>query len=102
VLATHRLDVNGAVRKRLGTRKASFAGAEETARITGMAIGGVTPFGLPSQLPIWIDAAVMERGRVVVGGGSRDRKLLLPPAGLLKLPTAEAVDGLARPAPDDA
>ena len=48
VLATHRLDVNGAVRKRLGTRKASFAGAEETARITGMAIGGVTPFGLPS------------------------------------------------------
>lgn len=101
VLATHRLDVNGAVRKRLGTRKASFAGAEETARITGMAIGGVTPFGLPSQLPIWIDAAVMERGRVVVGGGSRDRKLLLPPAGLLKLPTAEAVDGLARPAPDD-
>ena len=101
VLATHRLDVNGAVRKRLGTRKASFAGAEETARITGMVIGGVTPFGLPSQLPIWIDAAVMERGRVVVGGGSRDRKLLLPPAGLLKLPTAEAVAGLARPAPDD-
>jgi prolyl-tRNA editing enzyme YbaK/EbsC (Cys-tRNA(Pro) deacylase) len=41
----------------------------------------------------------MARDRIVVGGGSRDRKLLLPPAGLLKLALAEAVDGLARPTP---
>ncbi len=101
VLATHRLDVNGAVRKRLGSRKASFAGAEETAALTGMQIGGVTPFGLPdgSEVPIWIDGAVMDRQRVVVGGGSRDRKLLLPPVGLLALPGAEAVDDLAKPLP---
>ena len=31
VLAPHRLDVNRAVKQRLGTRKASFAAAEETA-----------------------------------------------------------------------
>ncbi|MDG2428575.1 MAG: YbaK/EbsC family protein [Acidimicrobiales bacterium] len=101
VLATQRLDVNGTVRRRLGTRKASFASADETTRITGMQIGGVTPFGLPAgcNIPIWIDTAVMARSRVVVGGGSRDRKLLLPPAGLLALPYAESVEGLARPIP---
>jgi len=101
VLATHRLDVNGAVRRRLGTRKASFAGAKETAQLTGMQIGGVTPFGLPAgtDVPIWIDAAVMARDQVVVGGGSRDRKLLLAPAGLLTLPGAEAIEDLARPIP---
>lgn len=101
VLATHRLDVNGTVRRRLGSRKASFAGADETASLTGMQIGGVTPFGLPADcpVPIWIDAAVMDRNRVVVGGGSRDRKLLLPPAGLLAVPGAAAVEGLARPVP---
>jgi prolyl-tRNA editing enzyme YbaK/EbsC (Cys-tRNA(Pro) deacylase) len=66
-----------------------------------MTIGGVTPFGLPAPLPVWIDAAVMARDRIVVGGGSRDRKLLLPPSELLKLALAEAVDGLARPAPSD-
>jgi prolyl-tRNA editing enzyme YbaK/EbsC (Cys-tRNA(Pro) deacylase) len=43
----------------------------------------------------------MARDRIVVGGGSRDRKLLLPPAELLKLALAEAVDGLARPAASD-
>src|SRR5580765_1101772 len=61
VLASHRLDVNRAVRDRLGTRKASFAGADETRDLTGMEIGGVTPFGLPADLPVWIDADVMVR-----------------------------------------
>ena len=56
VLATTRLDVNGVVRRRLGTRKASFASAEETKAITGMLIGGVTAFGLPADLPLWVDA----------------------------------------------
>ncbi len=98
VLATCRLDVNGVVRRRLGTRKASFAGGEETAAITGMAIGGVTPFGLPAPVPIWIDDRVMERGSVVIGGGSRDRKVRLSPEGLLALPGAEVVEDLARPA----
>ena len=44
VLASTRLDVNGVVRRRLGTRKASFADAEATVERTGMMIGGVTPY----------------------------------------------------------
>src|SRR5438477_1573606 len=67
VLATTRLDVNRTVRQRLGTRKASFAPAEETRALTGMEIGGVTVFGLPEDLPIWIDARVMDQPRIVLG-----------------------------------
>jgi len=99
VLATTRLDVNGVVRRRLGTRKASFAPGEETATRTGMAIGGVTPFGLPDDLPLWIDAAVMNRDRIVLGGGGRDRKVVAPPAILNALPNAEVVVNLAKQAP---
>jgi prolyl-tRNA editing enzyme YbaK/EbsC (Cys-tRNA(Pro) deacylase) len=96
-LANTRLDVNGVVRRRLGTRRASFASAEETMDLTGMAIGGVTPFGLPPGLPVWVDAAVMQRSRVVLGGGGRDRKIVGPPALVAALPAAEVVPGLARP-----
>src|SRR5215208_2807077 len=71
VLATHRLDVNRVVRDRLGTRKASFASSDETSALTGMEIGGVTAFGLPTGLPLWVDAAVMDRPRIVLGGGTR-------------------------------
>jgi prolyl-tRNA editing enzyme YbaK/EbsC (Cys-tRNA(Pro) deacylase) len=98
VLASHRLDVNRTVRDRLGTRKASFASADETRTLTGMEIGGVTPFGLPTDLPIWIDAAVMARPRIVLGGGSRSWKVIASPQTLVAMPQAEVVEGLAGPA----
>jgi len=101
VLATHRLDVNRVVKQRLGTRKASFASPDETRTLTGMEIGGVTAFGLPAGLPLWVDAAVMERDRIVLGGGSRSWKVIAPPAILRSLPDVEIVDGLAAPRPLD-
>jgi prolyl-tRNA editing enzyme YbaK/EbsC (Cys-tRNA(Pro) deacylase) len=97
VLATTRLDVNKSVRRRLGTRKASFAPPDATRELTGMEIGGVTPFALPDGLPLWIDSRVMDRPRVVVGGGSRACKVVGPPAMLLSVPGAEVVDDLAIP-----
>ncbi|MEM9467620.1 MAG: YbaK/EbsC family protein [Actinomycetota bacterium] len=100
VLANTRLDVNGVVRKRLGTRKASFASAEDTIeRSGGMQIGGVTPFGLPTDLPVWIDERVMGRDRVIVGGGGRDRKVLCPPTTIAALAAAEVVPDLAKEPP---
>lgn len=97
VLATHRLDVNRVVKARLGTRKASFASADETRDLTGMEIGGVTAFGLPGGLPLWVDGAVMARERIVLGGGSRSWKVIAPPRILLTLPDVEIVEGLAAP-----
>jgi prolyl-tRNA editing enzyme YbaK/EbsC (Cys-tRNA(Pro) deacylase) len=95
VLADCRLDVNKVVRKRMGVRKASFASAEVTKELTGMEIGGVTPFGVTGELPLWIDSRVMEVDKIIIGGGGRDRKLLVPPATLAGHPTAEVVEGLA-------
>jgi prolyl-tRNA editing enzyme YbaK/EbsC (Cys-tRNA(Pro) deacylase) len=95
VLADSRLAVNSVVRKKLGVRKCSFAPADVTIALTGMQIGGVTPFGTTTELPLWIDARVMSCDRVIIGGGSRDRKLLVPPATLAAHPRAEIVEGLA-------
>ena len=93
VLAHTRLDVNRAVKRKLGAR-ASFASAEDVARITGMAIGGVTPFGI-GEMPIWVDARVMARERVILGGGNRSSKVLASPRIFLEMPNAEIVEGLA-------
>jgi prolyl-tRNA editing enzyme YbaK/EbsC (Cys-tRNA(Pro) deacylase) len=98
VLATTRLDVNRVVRRRLGVKKASFASADETRALTGMLIGGVTAFGLPAGLPVWIDAAVMTRPDVILGGGSRSAKVRCGPQALLAVPGAEVVVDLATPA----
>lgn len=97
VLATHRLDVNRAVRDAMGVSKVSFADAQLTVSETGMMIGGVTAFGLPAQMPLLIDTAVMGRERIVIGGGNRSSKILLAPDQLLRIPTARVIDGLANP-----
>ena len=82
-LATTRLDVNKRVRRLLEVRKLSFASAELTREVTGMAIGGVTPFGLPDTVTDrFADARIADLDRVIVGGGSRALKLSVPPAAL--------------------
>jgi prolyl-tRNA editing enzyme YbaK/EbsC (Cys-tRNA(Pro) deacylase) len=95
VLASTRLDVNGAVRKRLGVKRASFADAPTTREITDMDIGGVTVVGLPDDLPVWVDGRVMQRERIILGGGSRSCKVLAPPTLLRMLPNVEVVEGLS-------
>jgi prolyl-tRNA editing enzyme YbaK/EbsC (Cys-tRNA(Pro) deacylase) len=100
VLGNTRLDVNKAVCKLMGVKRASFASGEQTKELTGMEIGGVTPFGIPETMPIYIDAAVMQRPEVVTGGGNRSSKVVLNPEELKKLPSVQVIAGLAKPKTD--
>ncbi|CAN5252235.1 YbaK/EbsC family protein [soil metagenome] len=95
VLATTALDVNRVVRREIGVRKASFAAAEPVRALTGMEIGGVTPFGLPEGLAVLVDARVMDVEWIVLGGGNRSSKLKIAPGALRRLPSVRIVDGLA-------
>ncbi len=97
VPATHRLDVNKVVRKKLGAKKASFAAADETRQITGMEIGGVTPIGLPAGVRVWVEASVMALDYIILGGGNRTSKLKVPPAIFTQIAECEMVEALARP-----
>ncbi len=96
VLGTTRLDVNKKVSELLAVKRLSFADEETTTDLTGMMIGGVTAFGI-GDLPIYVDSAVMEQARVVMGGGNRSSKLLLNPNELTKLANVVVVEGLAKP-----
>ena len=96
VLATTRLDVNKRVRKLMGVPKASFASAEEMEILTGMEVGGVTPFSLPEGLQLYVDSRIMKLDWVILGGGGRDRKLKISPEVFHQL-GAEIVENLALP-----
>lgn len=97
LLATTRLDVNRTVRKRMGVRRLSFASPEETRTLTGMELGGVVPFALPPDLPVWVDSAVMEPEWVILGAGTRAAKLRVSPQVFARLPGVTVVEGLAIP-----
>jgi len=95
VLATTKLDVNKKVSELLGVKKLSFASAEETKAVTGMMIGGVTPFGLPEGIPIYVDSRIVTLPEVIVGGGSRSSKLRVAPEVFARMPAVRVVEGLA-------
>lgn len=94
-LATTRLDVNHTVRDLLAVSRLSFASAEVTIEVTGMAIGGVTPFGIPSGLQVFVDDRIVALDRCIVGGGSRSMKLIVDPEVFCRMDGVSVVAGLA-------
>jgi len=98
VLADTRLDVNKRVRGLMEVKKLSFAPPDVTAEVTGMIMGGVTVFGLPRELPLYVDSRVMDKEWVIVGGGSRSLKIKVPPAALTAV-GGIPVEDLANPIP---
>lgn len=100
LLATTKIDVNHKLSKILGIKRLSFASADETKALTGQLIGGVTVFGLPDSLTIYVDRTVMAAESVIVGGGNRSTKMKLAPSELLKLPNVRVEDiAVPRPTP---
>lgn len=96
VLATTRADVNGVVKRTLDVRSASFLPMDEAVARTGMEHGGITPVGLPTGWPVYLDVVVARAPALVVGSGLRRSKLLVPGDLLAALPGVVVVDGLGR------
>lgn len=94
VLSATRVDVNGAVRRQLGARKASFAPTDTAVEATGMEYGGITPIGLPEGWPVLVDSAVAELPWTLIGSGRRRGKLIVPGKALAELPGVTVLEGL--------
>ena len=81
----------------MGVKRLSFATAEQTMALTGMMVGGVTPFGLPEGLPLYIDSRVMGQSehRPLAGVAARARFGSHPAVLEKASPSARVVDELA-------
>ncbi len=100
VLATTQLDVNKRVRKLLGVSRASFATAEEMMALTGMQVGGVTPFALPAELPLYVDERIMQLDWIILSSGDRTAKIRITPEVFTQLGATIVTDlGLNRAMP---
>lgn len=84
-----------ALRRHFGQSRLTMATADEVLRITGYPIGAVSPFGMPTQLPVLIDESVIAQEEVSIGSGVRGTTVILRVADLLQaLP--EAIQGQFR------
>ena len=91
-----KLDVNNKVRKFMNSSKVSFASHEETVALTNMKSGGVTIFGLPNSIDIYVDSDVMNQPYLIFGSGNRNSKIIIEPNHLSQIPNIKLVGNITK------
>ncbi|KQM30268.1 cys-tRNA(pro)/cys-tRNA(cys) deacylase [Rhizobium sp. Leaf68] len=72
--------------------KPRMLGAEEVVKVTSHPVGGVCPFGLPSDLPVYCDVSLKNYAEVVPAAGAINAAVRISPERLVQLTKAEWVD----------
>lgn len=72
--------------------KAKMLGAEEVSAITGHPVGGVCPFGLATEIPIYCDISLKAFDEVLPAAGSTNSALRIAPERMAELVGAKWVD----------
>ena len=88
VPVTGQLDLK-ALAAAAGGKRAKMAEAAAAQRATGYVLGGISPLGQRSRLPVVIDASAEGFETVFCSGGRRGLELELAPADLVRLTGAK-------------
>lgn len=92
-----RANLNRIVRKHLNARQVSLAPKDFAVSATGMEYGSITIIGLPSDWQLLIDESLVHLPYLIIGGGLRISKLLIPGNVLKDLPNATVLPELTIP-----
>jgi Cys-tRNA(Pro)/Cys-tRNA(Cys) deacylase len=71
-----------------GGKRAVMADAAAAQRATGYVLGGISPLGQKTRLPVVVDASVLELPSVFVSAGRRGLQVELAPGDLVRLTAA--------------
>lgn len=90
VLGAIRLDYK-AVRTHLGGdwKRLTFARGEEIENVTGYVMGAVAPLGLPDDVPVVFDAAIIKCANVNISSGDPMAGIEMVPRDLVRLAGAQ-------------
>lgn len=72
--------------------KAKMLAAEDVVSWTGHPVGGVCPFGLPSDLRVYTDVSLRDHAEVLPAAGATNTALRITPDRMAALVAAEWVD----------
>lgn len=78
--------------KVLNVKKVKFANAETVQELTGFAPGGVSPVGLLTVIPIYLDASLFQYQTVYTAAGTANSSLPIDPNQLLAITSGTVID----------
>jgi Cys-tRNA(Pro)/Cys-tRNA(Cys) deacylase len=71
------------LRQHLALSRISMASEQEVLKVTGYAVGAVSPIGLPNPLRILVDTSVLNPAQISLGSGVRGVAIMIKPSDLM-------------------
>jgi Cys-tRNA(Pro) deacylase len=80
-----------ALARHLGVKSVAMADPARAQRLTGYQVGGTSPFGVRTDLPIYVESTILDMDRVTINGGKRGFLVSMSTASLITVLSPEAV-----------
>ena len=75
----------------LGVKRIAPCDRKTAEKLTGYQVGGISPFGMRSRLPVYVESSVLEMEDIYINGGKRGLLVEIPPSLLVTLLDAVSV-----------
>lgn len=76
----------------LGVKTVEPATPEKASKLTGCLVGGTSPFGTRSPMPVYVEKSIMALDKIYINGGKRGFLVEIDSKSLLCLPQIEEVE----------
>ena len=77
--------------RQIGCKKVEPCTPEVAQRHSGYQVGGTSPFGTRTQLPVYVERTILEQERIWINGGKRGFLVAIAPKVLVELLAPEPV-----------
>ncbi len=78
--------------RQIGCKSVEPCKPEVANRHSGFLIGGTSPFGTRKSMPVYVEASILELGKIYINGGRRGFLVGIDPAAILKVLPAKPVN----------
>ena len=76
----------------LGVRSVEPVAAEKASKLTGYLVGGTSPFGMRTAMPVYVEKSILALEKIYINGGKRGFLVAIDPAALGQTLNAEQVE----------
>ena len=78
--------------RQIGCKKVEPCKPEVANKYSGYLVGGTSPFGTKTRMPVYVERSVLELNRIYINGGRRGYLVGIDPKELPRLLAVEAVE----------